>query len=54
VWVEFYSTPFVFLTDTFTGEFLCGRDVGGGHKPLDNLAPSFPLMKHQYLPTYVQ
>ena len=24
-WVEFYSTPFVFLTDAFTGEFLCGR-----------------------------
>ena len=31
VWVEFYSTPFVFLTDTFTGKFLCGRDVGRGH-----------------------
>ena len=23
--MEFYSTPFVFLTDTFTGEFLRGR-----------------------------
>jgi hypothetical protein len=22
--LEFYSTPFVFLTDTITGEFLCG------------------------------
>jgi hypothetical protein len=28
---EFYSTPLVFLTDTFTGKFLCGRDVGRGH-----------------------
>ena len=26
-----YSTILVFLTDTFTGKFLCGRDVGGGH-----------------------
>jgi len=25
--VEFNSTPFVFFTDTFTGEFLCGGDV---------------------------
>jgi len=31
LWVEFYSTPFVFLRDTFTGEFLGGRDVGRGH-----------------------
>ena len=31
MWVEFYSTPFVFLTDTFTGKFLCGGDVGRGH-----------------------
>jgi hypothetical protein len=30
VWVEFYSTPFVFFTDTFTGKFLCGGDVGRG------------------------
>ena len=22
------STPFVFFTDAFTGEFLCGREVG--------------------------
>ena len=29
--VEFHSTPFVFLTDAFTGEFLCGGDVGRGH-----------------------
>jgi hypothetical protein len=28
---EFYSTPFVSLADTFTGKFLCGRDVGGVH-----------------------
>ena len=27
--VEFYSTPFVFLTDTFTGKVLCAREVGG-------------------------
>ena len=26
--VEFHSTPFVFLTDTFTGNFLCGGDLG--------------------------
>jgi hypothetical protein len=32
---EFYSTPFVFLKDTFTGEGLCGRDVGRGH-PFSN------------------
>ena len=25
--VEFYSAPFVFLTDTFTGKFLCGYEV---------------------------
>ena len=25
------STPFVFLKDTFTGEFLCVGDVGKGH-----------------------
>ena len=29
--VRFHSTPFVFLTDAFTGEVLCGGDVGGGH-----------------------
>jgi hypothetical protein len=29
--VEFYSTPFVFITDTFTGEVLYGKDIGGGH-----------------------
>ena len=29
--VQQFSTPFVFLTDTFTGEFLCGRYVSGGH-----------------------
>ena len=23
--------PFVLLTDTFTGKFLCDRDVRGGH-----------------------
>jgi len=28
---KFYSAPFVFLTDTFTGESLCGGDVGRGH-----------------------
>jgi hypothetical protein len=26
--VRFHSAPFVVLTDTFTGEFLCGGDVG--------------------------
>ena len=31
VWVEFNSTPFVFLTDAFTGEFLCFCDLVGGH-----------------------
>ena len=31
VWKRFYSTPFAFLTDAFTGEFLCGVDVGRGH-----------------------
>ena len=29
--MEFYSTPFVFFTDAFTGEVLCGGDVGRGH-----------------------
>jgi hypothetical protein len=29
--VRFYSTPFEFLTDTFTGEFLCVSDLGRGH-----------------------
>jgi hypothetical protein len=27
----FNSTPFIFLTDTFTGEFLCGGEVGRGY-----------------------
>ena len=27
VWVEFYSTSFEFLTDAFTGEFLCGFNL---------------------------
>ena len=27
----FDSTPFVFLTDTFTGEVLYGKDIGDGH-----------------------
>ena len=26
-----HSTPFVFLTDTFTGKFLCFSDLGRGH-----------------------
>ena len=29
--VEFHSTPFVFVTDTFTGKFLCGFYLGWGH-----------------------
>ena len=29
--MEFDSTPFVFLTDTFTGEVLYGKDIGDGH-----------------------
>jgi len=29
--IEFYSTPFVFFTDTFSGKFLCGFDLGGVH-----------------------
>ena len=29
VWVEYFSTPFVFFTDTFTGKILCGRDIDG-------------------------
>ena len=29
--VEVCSTPFVFLTDAFTGEFLCVCDLGRGH-----------------------
>ena len=31
VWLEVYSTPLVFLSNTFTGKFLCGRDVGRSH-----------------------
>ena len=30
-WVEFYSTPFVFFTDTFTGKVLCFLKLGWGH-----------------------
>jgi hypothetical protein len=26
-----YSKPVVFFTDAFTGEFLCGGEVSGGH-----------------------
>lgn len=26
--VEFYSTPFLFLTDTITGKILCVSDLG--------------------------
>ena len=29
--VEFYSTPFVFFTDTLTGKFICGRDPSYNH-----------------------
>jgi len=29
--VEFYSTPFVFITDTFTGKVLCFFQLGSGH-----------------------
>jgi hypothetical protein len=29
--VRFHSTPFVFLTDAFTGKFLCVSDLSRGH-----------------------
>jgi len=29
--VKLHSTPFVFLVDTFTGEFLCGRNPSYNH-----------------------
>ena len=29
--VRFHSTPLVVFTDAFTGEFLCGGEVGRGH-----------------------
>ena len=32
--VRFYSTPFVFLSDAFSGEFLCGGDVGRTHQSI--------------------
>jgi hypothetical protein len=28
--MEFYSTPFVFLTNAFPGKVLCCRDIGRG------------------------
>ena len=36
--VRFHSTPFVFLTDAFTGKFLCGGDVGGSLRDVQALA----------------
>jgi hypothetical protein len=36
--IRFYSTPFVFLTDAFTGKFLCGGDVGRGHSFRNNVS----------------
>ena len=39
--VEFYSTPFVFLTDTFTGMFLCFCELGGGQTLVSNAALCF-------------
>jgi hypothetical protein len=42
-----HSTPFVFLMDAFTGEFLCVCDLGRGHffrNQISQLAPfSFPF-----------
>jgi hypothetical protein len=36
--VEFYSTPFVFLTDTFTGKFLGVFYSGRGHPFLNDVS----------------
>ena len=38
---EVYSTPFVFLTDTFTGKSLCFCDLGRGH-PFRNEVSQLP------------
>ena len=38
---EVYSTPFVFLTDTFTGKSLCFCDLGRGH-PFRNEVSQVP------------
>ena len=54
--VRFHSTPFVVLTDTFTGEFLCGGDVGRGHLSSQRISStSYPPHFHssqRCFPTY--
>jgi len=46
VWVEFHSTPFVFLTDAFTGNLLCLWNLRGviffATKSLFSDAPLLP------------
>jgi hypothetical protein len=46
--VKVSSTPFVFLTDTFTGKFLCGRDVGRGHPFCNDVVQNNPRNPTRY------
>ena len=40
----FYSTPFIVLTDTFSGKFLYGGDVGRGHVFCNQISQLTPVL----------